>query len=133
MGLSVEALISIVRISRTKRNVSRAAPCTWGMQRSAYASCTRPQSACARSIGLSAKILRRLAADWSWPRCGRASWIRLSNARCDPFSASRVMAPMMSAAIASRSARRRASAPIAVMTCVPLMSAMPSFGASVTG
>jgi hypothetical protein len=34
MGLSVEALISIARISRTNRNVSRDAPCTWGMQRS---------------------------------------------------------------------------------------------------
>ena len=39
------------------------------------------------------------------------------------------MAPITSAAAASRSARSSASAAMPVITCVPLMSASPSFGA----
>ena len=51
----------------------------------------------------------------------------------EPRSASIDSAAAMSAARASRSAPRAASAATAVDGCVPLMSASPSFGSSVTG
>ena len=74
-----------------------------------------------------------LAADVRWPGWGRAAWMRASNGRVDPRSASIDSAAAISAARASRSAPRAASAATAVDGCVPLMSASPSFGASVTG
>ena len=59
--------------------------------------------------------------------------MRASNGRIEPCSASIESAAAMSAARASRSAPASASAATAVDTCVPLISASPSFGPSATG
>ena len=61
------------------------------------------------------------------PGCAR------SNARGVPLSASSDSAPMMSASRAASSASRSASAPIAVMHCVPLTSVMPSLASNASG
>ena len=74
-----------------------------------------------------------LPAEAICPAYGRASWMRASNGWTDPRSASIESAAATSAARASRSAPATASAATAVDGCVPLMSARPSLGPSVTG
>ena len=66
-----------------------------------------------------------LAATNCWPGCGRLAWMSWSNALGVPIRTSMDIAVMMSACLAMMSARWRASAPIAVMNCVPLMREIP--------
>ena len=61
------------------------------------------------------------------PLCGRMACIRACSASTTPFCASKLMAAAMSATLRSSSASYTVSAPTAVMNCVPLMSASPSF------
>ena len=67
------------------------------------------------------------------PLCARSACTSLSNARDVPLSTSSVMAATMSACLAISEARSVASAPIEVISCVPLMSARPSLALSSMG
>src|SRR3954471_3064983 len=104
------------------------------MQRSEYASCTRPQSRCDSRIWLPPSSMRRkFAADFICPGCGRARWMRSSNAASVPLSASSDIAPSTSAESTRVSAASSERAPTASIACVPLMSDIASFASSTTG
>ena len=134
-GLSVAALASRARTPREKARPSRAAPCTCGMQRSEYGSCTRWQSGpwWEEFRGESASSSRRWAAASAWPSCPRASWMDARNGRWEPSNPSSVMAPATSDMAASRSARTWASEPTATMAWVPFTRASPSLACSTAG
>ena len=109
------------------------APCTCGAQRNEYASCTRSHQRCDSMIAepSSRRITFRAAA--AWPRSGRSSCTWGMNEIREPWSDSSERAQAQSAARARRQARTSASAPWAVMNCVPLISDRPSFATSRTG
>ena len=75
----------------------------------------------------------RFRAEAACPGCGRAAWMRGSNATSVPSSASRVRAPTTSALRARRRASATARPPTAVMSWVPLMRARPSLGSRTSG
>ncbi len=82
---------------------------------------------------LSASSARRLRALAAWPGWARTAWMRGSNARGVPLSASSDIAPATSASRAASSASRSASAPSAVMHCVPLIRRGPPWPRTATG
>ena len=93
--------------ARAKASASSTGPCTCGMQRSAYASCTRGSfSRCDSRISLSASRSRSSAADAACPTWPRASWMRSSKATGVPSSASSDIAPATCATRQSRCASR---------------------------
>src|SRR2546427_422218 len=88
---------------------------------------------CDATFGLVDMRERRFAATVCWPGCGRVACSSASQARSVDRRASADIAPTMSALVASTSASCSARQPIAVITCVPLISDTPSFGASSIG
>ena len=78
--------------------------------------------------------MARIAAAASiWPRCPRRAWISGWSGAVDPMIASVDSAETTSASRAQRQASNSPISAKAVENCVPLMSASPSFGPSVTG
>ncbi|MPN28049.1 hypothetical protein SDC9_175488 [bioreactor metagenome] len=75
----------------------------------------------------------RFSAQAICPACPRSRWTRGSNAFVMQPCASQVSDAMISAFLLNCIASWTQSAPIAVITCVPLISASPSFAASCTG
>ncbi len=67
LGLSVTLFTSRSSTPRTQPSASRVAPCTCGMQRREYASCTFPQSLWLSMISLSVKSARRFSATVACP------------------------------------------------------------------
>ena len=116
--------------SRARRGWRRApAACSAASRRPApcRSSCATRRCRCRRAGATGC------ARDAACPGCGRTAWMRGSNARGVPLSASSDMAPMRSASRAASSASRSASAPMAVMHCVPLTRLMPSLASKATG
>ena len=74
-----------------------------------------------------------LAALVCWPRRSRRRCTRGSNAGSAPRSASTVVAATMSTASSSAATRTLSRAPMALMKCVPLISASPSLLSSSRG
>ena len=114
------------RASRSRaRRAPRRAPA------GCSAGCRRPAPCRSRGATRGARCPRAAGAgcraDACCPGCGRAAWMRGSKATSVPLSASRVSAPTTSAVRASRHASASASPATAVMSCVPLMRARPSF------
>jgi len=77
------------------------APCTWGAQRSEYASCTLSHQRCDSLIAEPSSSVRTFAAESCCPRSGRSLWIWGRKLFADPCSASIDWAQAMSAAFAS--------------------------------
>ena len=77
--------------------------------------------------------VRRRAATWTWPGCGRKACTWGANAARRPANASMVIAAARSARSSNSSSRASASTPVASICAVPLLSASPSFKPSVTG
>ena len=67
------------------------------------------------------------------PRWPRSAWMRASNGTSLARHASTDIAPATTAAASARSAANSPPSASAVDTCVPLRSASPSFGASLSG
>ena len=132
-GLSVAALSSVATVVSTYARRSRAAPCTWGAQRSEYASWTLSHQRCASMIVEPSRSLRTLAAESRWPGSGRSWCTSGTKLAREPCNASSESAHATSAAAESRCARTSPSAPNAAMNCVPLTSESPSFASSVSG
>jgi hypothetical protein len=91
-GLSVTPFISVSITPFAYASASRLAPCTCGTHRRQYGSCTFPQFRCDSRISLSSSSLRTFAATTPCPGCGRMAWMRASNGRMLPCSASSDMA-----------------------------------------
>jgi hypothetical protein len=127
-GLSETAFASATRRAAAERSWSRQAPITCGWQRRQYGSCTRSQSAWLARIALPATRSRRISAAILCPGCPRTRWMRGSKAVSVPRAASSERAPATSAAASRRSVANSPTSASAVDTCVPLMSANPSFG-----
>jgi len=131
-GLSVALFSSISTTQRVYLTASWHAPCTWGMQRNVYASCTSGWSGGRTKVEPSSSRRIRAAAS-TCLGCGLAAWSRASNAHSVPCSASRLRPPATSAHNATFSASTTARQPSAAMSAVPFVSARPSFASRVTG
>ena len=76
---------------------------------------------------------RSAAATSIWPAWPRRVWISSAKGAVEPMAASVDSAPVTMAERSARLARKRPASASAVDTCVPLMSASPSFATSTTG
>ena len=133
-GLSVTALASISRVRPALPSKSRQAPMTCGWQRRLYGSCTRSSpSRCEARMALLATSWRYICAARICPGWPRTACTRASNGASLPLAASSDSAPVTMAASSRRSAMNRPCSASAFDTCVPLISARPSFAASTTG
>src|SRR5260221_571757 len=135
-GLSVALFNSTAAISRACASESRTAPCTCGVQRKLYASCTRASFSAERwdsRIWLPSFKCARLRAVIAAPVYGRACMMRASKAPGLPRSASSDKAAATSAVSTSVSASRSARLSNASIPCVPLSSDSPSLASSATG
>ncbi len=84
-------------------------------------------------IGDSLSSARMFAAAIAWPGCGRSACRSAAKTRSVPSVASTLIAAVTSAVRSSRSRSWQASSNWPSMPSVPLISASPSFSASVTG
>ena len=132
-GLSVALFISMSRTRRRWSSASRTAPWTCGTQRSEYGSWTLWASPWWLVWSAESRSRwRSSAATAIWPGCGRASWYAAANATSVPEQ--RLDAHRRGDARGPRRAGRRrpgAAPRCAVISCVPLRSARPSFASSV--
>ena len=124
VGLSVTELISVSNTPETYRIASFVAPCTCGMQRNEYGSCT-----CSffRLISSLPSRMRRKASPVSiCPGCGRICWMQSIKGSIRPSKASSDKAAIRSARFDTAKARIRANTPLALINCVPFSNANPS-------
>ena len=135
-GLSVALFNSTAAVSRACASASRTAPCTCGVQRRLYASCTRgsfSDARCDSRIWLPSFRCARFRAVVAAPAYARACMIRASNAPGLPRSASSEREAATSAVSTRMSASRNARLSSASIPWVPFSSESPSFASSVTG
>ena len=135
-GLSVAELSSMSRTRRRWSSASRTAPWTWGTQRSEYGSWTLCADAVVRP--LEARAAQQVAQLGRRPRsgpgaAGRAGTARRTRPRCPSSASTRHRRRDRRRARRAGRRRRASSAPSALISWVPLSSARPSLGSSVSG